>query len=447
MTYRIPFLVYVSPLILKETTLTVQVDSPWGTLAEWQDYAGSAPWRRTFYKSNGTTYRSYDSNPALTRVSKLRSANTSGTVVDKWWMPNAASALIYSSKRTQSNFIKWPKYGSLAEEYTRVPPMPDLYTRYNLTDFEAEMVNLRNKSGTEAMNKLNTGKMELAVTMMEMHKTINHLSTVATRFMRVYSAAHRGDLSALRRGLGLKKPISRSISDVSKLWLELQYAWNPLIMDVTAAFNIAQEGLTSERPTVKAVRDVKRESDPRPYEKYVLDTDPSNDGYFRFVAEDQGVTATLGCKTVLHATIESRYLQGMKSLGLINPLTVAWELTPFSFVFDWFVPVGTFLGAVTAPLGLDFVSGTQTEYLMMDQEIETYHAAYGGLVKSGSTPGSVSFQKFQYKRNVLLYYPFPMLYKQGNPMSTKKALTAASLFRVLTDVEESNRRLLSTHRI
>lgn len=447
MTYRIHFFVYVSPLILKETTLTVHVDAPWGTLAEWRDYAGSAPWRRTFYKSTNVTYREYLVDPAMTQVTKLRSANTSGTVVDKWWMPNAASALVYSSSRTSCNFIKWPKYGSLAEEYTRSPPLPDLYTRYNLTDFEDELVGLRNKSGTEAMNKLNTGKMELAVTMMEMHKTINHLASVATRFMRVYSAAHRGDLAALRRGLGLKKPISRSVTDVSKLWLELQYAWNPLIMDVTAAYDISQGALTNERPTVKAVRDVKGESGPRSYGKYVLAPDTANPGYEKIVAQDVDVTATLGVKTVLHATIESRYLQGMKSLGLINPLTVAWELTPFSFVFDWFVPVGTFLGAVTAPLGLDFVSGTQTEYLNMSQEIDTFHGIYAGLIKPGATSGKVSFNKFQYKRNVLLYYPFPMLYKQGNPMSTKKALTAASLFRVLTDVEESNRRLLSTRRI
>jgi hypothetical protein len=32
-----------------------------------------------------------------------------------------------------------------------------------------------------------------------------------------------------------------------------------------------------------------------------------------------------------------------RSLGLTDPFQVLWEITPFSFVFDWFLPVGAFL--------------------------------------------------------------------------------------------------------
>jgi hypothetical protein len=32
-----------------------------------------------------------------------------------------------------------------------------------------------------------------------------------------------------------------------------------------------------------------------------------------------------------------------RSLGLLDPLSVAWEILPWSFVVDWFYPVGTFL--------------------------------------------------------------------------------------------------------
>jgi hypothetical protein len=34
-----------------------------------------------------------------------------------------------------------------------------------------------------------------------------------------------------------------------------------------------------------------------------------------------------------------------QSLGLADPLSVAWELTPWSFVVDWFLPVGDYLNA------------------------------------------------------------------------------------------------------
>ena len=35
-----------------------------------------------------------------------------------------------------------------------------------------------------------------------------------------------------------------------------------------------------------------------------------------------------------------------RSLGLINPSTVAWERLPWSFVIDWFIPIGSYLDSV-----------------------------------------------------------------------------------------------------
>lgn len=37
-------------------------------------------------------------------------------------------------------------------------------------------------------------------------------------------------------------------------------------------------------------------------------------------------------------------------VGLTNPLSVAWELIPFSFVVDWFLPIGKYLDALDVPL-------------------------------------------------------------------------------------------------
>jgi hypothetical protein len=42
----------------------------------------------------------------------------------------------------------------------------------------------------------------------------------------------------------------------------------------------------------------------------------------------------------------------MEQCGLLNPLTIAWERVPFSFVVDWFVNVGDFLGQFTDFAGL-----------------------------------------------------------------------------------------------
>jgi hypothetical protein len=34
-----------------------------------------------------------------------------------------------------------------------------------------------------------------------------------------------------------------------------------------------------------------------------------------------------------------------RSLGLVNPAEIAWEVVPYSFVVDWFLPIGSYISA------------------------------------------------------------------------------------------------------
>lgn len=45
---------------------------------------------------------------------------------------------------------------------------------------------------------------------------------------------------------------------------------------------------------------------------------------------------------------------------MINPVGIAWELVPFSFAVDWFIPVGKFLNSYTDLAGVDLIRAYTT---------------------------------------------------------------------------------------
>lgn len=53
----------------------------------------------------------------------------------------------------------------------------------------------------------------------------------------------------------------------------------------------------------------------------------------------------------------SSSLSTLQQLGVTNPLLLAWELVPYSFIADWFIPVGDYLQSLDRFLGKEFVKG------------------------------------------------------------------------------------------
>lgn len=62
---------------------------------------------------------------------------------------------------------------------------------------------------------------------------------------------------------------------------------------------------------------------------------------------------------VVKLTALSSSLESLKRFGLTNPMETAWELTPWSFVVDWVLPVGEWISSLTADAGLVFNTGTR----------------------------------------------------------------------------------------
>jgi hypothetical protein len=70
-------------------------------------------------------------------------------------------------------------------------------------------------------------------------------------------------------------------------------------------------------------------------------------------------------------TIDNPNLWLLNRMGLINPLTVAWDLVPWSFVVNMFVNVNSLLNSVTDTVGLNVtdMSITRTCKLIHDYSL------------------------------------------------------------------------------
>lgn len=121
---------------------------------------------------------------------------------------------------------------------------------------------------------------------------------------------------------GMRNDQSVSIHET---WLDLQYGWKPIIQSV---FDAAEAFFDkANKPQRMMWRTHKR-----------LAGSVKNYSAVRWDSWKNTLDVTL---TVWQ---EEQY-SAWDSLGLTDPASLAWELLPFSFVVDWFLPIGNYLQA------------------------------------------------------------------------------------------------------
>lgn len=115
------------------------------------------------------------------------------------------------------------------------------------------------------------------------------------------------------------------------------------------------------------------------------------------------------------------YLAGQ--LNLDNPADLAWNLLPFSFVVDWFLPIDSFLTSIAAPWGLSFMGGTITRYTSSRVAVSDPRPAEGLAVSISN----VNRNCFDLTRSVLDSFPGARVPHLKNPISLTHWANAMSL--------------------
>lgn len=123
------------------------------------------------------------------------------------------------------------------------------------------------------------------------------------------------------------------------------------------------------------------------------------------------------------AKIEDAFARNLEGWGLINPISIAWEVVPLSFCVDWLVPVGNTLASLTATAGLEFRGG----YVSTVTKGNTYRSyeplPWEQLIAAGNHHVAVK----RFDRRVLVGFEPPRLYANENPFSTTRILSGLAL--------------------
>jgi hypothetical protein len=185
---------------------------------------------------------------------------------------------------------------------------------------------LTNKALSKLIEKVKGHSFNLGVELGQLGQTVDLLAGNLRKLGRAALKLRRGDFASAARELGARPRTSKLKSkDVSGRWLELQYGWAPLVSssyDAAKAFEAISNG-----PRKASVVSRVREN-----VEYELSQSPSQ----------------FSAKAKMQVLYQLKYelveeMGVARQLGLEDPLSVAWELLPWSFVIDWFIPIGSYL--------------------------------------------------------------------------------------------------------
>lgn len=263
-------------------------------------------------------------------------------------------------------------------------------------------------------------------TIAEGREALGLIGTRTGQIFRSYKALRRGNFTRFCKELGIepkrkhkryttwheggRKSVVREVARKSSgLWLEYWFGWAPLAGEIYQS----TVALTAQNTSGKHWGSSGTRLDSKTFSFY------HGGGSGKRITES-GVYVV---KTGAIVRYSSPNVALAQQMGLANPLAIAWELVPFSFVVDWFTNIGDCLGALSDLYGVTLERPFTTEFMKTQCRFETTWAH-----TTASTWWAYDFRTFQHRRKKGLISPVfvrPRLANFGQSLT--RAATAVSL--------------------
>lgn len=217
---------------------------------------------------------------------------------------------------------------------------------------------------------------------------------------------------------------------ITRDWLAFQYGLMPALSDAYGAMEALNEMERSDSHFYRSHLDIKKG-------QKIVTEDTTLYGFAELGDYCRPITRTEtfhGCSAELSFDIVNDLTANLASLGITNPVLLAWELLPFSFVWDWFQPVGDYLGVLDATLGYKFLAGSVSKVQRLESRVmgaksvtklpPTFVARIHRLER-GYT------RLFKFERQLMTNFPGPRIPEFKNPITLGHFANAMALLVAL----------------
>lgn len=310
------------------------------------------------------------------------------------------STIRYGNYSGRLRYITPQTPNGLTRIYDTQPVVWDLGNRLDNNDMIRLMAKL--------VAQVRTHEFNAAVFLAEGKESLETIGSLAKRIGQAGFALRRGDFRSAARSLATSDRKLNARKSLHDNWLELQYGWMPMLKDIQSAAEYFAH--VSNKPMRRIYRArVERKS-------------VSLDSQHPSLSQLGEAVRTINAKLI---NTEDYQVQSAASLGFLDPEVVAWELVPYSFVADWFIPIGNYLETrahVSRLNGLVVISRKELDrYTLLNQDYGSdFQPRFGG---GGATQVKVSMSRSVEIPSV----PLPVFKPLKKALSYQHALNGLAL--------------------
>lgn len=290
---------------------------------------------------------------------------------------------------------------SYTRNYGTINEGPDLGPAVGTPSSYTSTSNVYNKALGKLYDNIR-GNVDLSIDLAEIGKTTSMIRNASTELVRLATSWRRGLLSGGKQA--------------ANVYLQYHYGVQPLMKTIHEL---------STRQLTCAVQPVTYQSRASATERW---RKSARGWYDPNIHSTVDVELTNRCLLGLTFQQSSSGISTLAQFTSLNPISIVWELTPYSFVVDWVIDVGGYLRmAETALLsGLQFIGGFRTNSSKGFSRIENS----GTWVEYGTTTihnTKGSYETKSMNRAVLSSMPFPELPRIDVNMGSSRLLSTAAL--------------------